>query len=375
MAELRPPWQPSGSAVQCGARSHPTGLVEDQQTVEFSYWHGKVQYNKDITACQGSIMTSKDTCVIFNPRAGRNRAGQRMEKLRRHLETRSEFWPTRGPGDGEGLACQAIAAGFTTIGAAGGDGTVHEVANGIMRAARPDICLAVYPVGSANDYAHSLGLDPEWWARSDGSIGPRVVDVGRVRTSAGRERWFINGLGLGFNCAVTLEARRLRWLQGVPLYVLALLRALQSRYATPRMQVTTDARQHAGPILALTVGLGCREGNFKLTPYAEVDDGWFDYLHVGPLPRWKLVSYVPRMVTGRLPFRDPLVHTGRCRALTVQSEAPLAVHTDGEFFCQPEDNVTSIVVELLPGALRVQGKVPPGSSREKGTWQQTTELR
>jgi diacylglycerol kinase family enzyme len=278
-----------------------------------------------------------------------------MENLRRHLQDRCEFWPTSAPGDGEELARQAIAAGFTTVGAAGGDGTVHEVANGLLSANRSDVVLAVYPIGSANDYAYSLGLPNDWWDRSADSFFRRFVDVGMVAAPGGRRRYFVNGMGLGFNCAVTLEARRLHWLQGVPLYALALLQALRSRYAAPHMELTFDDNRHSGLVLALSVGIGRREGNFLLNPNAEVDDGWLDYLHVGPLRRWKLLSYVPRMVTGRIPLRDPLIHAGRCRRLTVRSSAPLAVHADGEFFCQPADEITEIDVQLLPGALCVQG--------------------
>jgi diacylglycerol kinase family enzyme len=302
-------------------------------------------------------MSTRDTCVIFNPRAGRNRAGARLEKVRWHLRHTGEFWPTDAPGDGEHLARKAIAAGFTTIGAAGGDGTVHEVANGLLAAGQPDVTLAVFPIGSANDYAYSLGLDENWWARSDGMFGPRRVDVGVVRAADGRARWFVNGLGLGFNCAVTLEARKLRWLQGVPLYATALVRALCCRYSAPRMRLAADQARLDGRILALTVGLGRREGSFVLTPHAQLDDGWFDFVRVGPLPRWKLVGYLPRMVSGRMPPRDPLVHSGRCRSLTIQSETPLAIHTDGEFFCRPEDNVTDVEIHLLPGILSVHGKL------------------
>ncbi len=300
-------------------------------------------------------MLPKDTCVIYNPHAGRKRAGRRMDKLRWHLRDRAEFWATSGPGEAEPLAAKAIAAGFTTIGAAGGDGTVHEVANGILSARRPDITLAVFPLGSANDYAFSLGLHENWWARAESGMQPRSVDIGRVRSREGRERFFVNGLGLGFNCAVTLEARRLPWLRGVPLYTLALVRALWLRYAAPHIQLTIDKIDRTGPLLALTVALGRREGNFLLTPNALVDDGWFDYVQVGQLPRWKLISYVPRMITGRIPTTDPQIRTGRCRSLRVASECPLAVHTDGEIFCQPGDGIASMEIELLPGALRALG--------------------
>jgi len=303
-------------------------------------------------------MMTEGQCVIFNPRAGRGRAVKSLKLLRRVLGAAAEFWPTQGPGHGEELAFKAARSGFAAIGAAGGDGTVHEVANGLLRAAAPDVVLAVYPIGSANDYAHSLGLDPDWWRHPRRDVGPREVDVGVAQAPDGRQRFFINGLGLGFNAAVTIESRRIHWLRGVPLYSLAMLRALCYRFAAPVMAVSLDGDLLEGPTLALTLAIGRREGNFVLAPNAQVDDGLFDYLHVGPLARWKLLRYLPGMILGRLPTNEPAVRMGRCRQLWLHSREALTVHCDGEFFCLPEDDFRTLEVRILPASLRVVGLLP-----------------
>src|SRR5207248_2866580 len=108
------------------------------------------------------------------------------------LGRRAEFWPTRHAGHARTLAAEAAEAGFAAVAAAGGDGTVHEVANGLLRAKREAV-LAVVPVGSANDYAHALGLGADWWLRPDPAVGVRRVDVGVVRSAGGREQFFVNG--------------------------------------------------------------------------------------------------------------------------------------------------------------------------------------
>lgn len=293
-----------------------------------------------------------EMCVIFNPSAGRGRALRRLARLRRALGARADFLPTQRPAHAEKLAFQAAQDGYRVVGAAGGDGTVHEVANGLLRAERPEVGLAVFPVGSANDYAHSLGLEPDWW-RSGSPASRRAVDVGWVRSPDGRQRYFINGLGLGFNGMVTLEARRIHGLQGIPLYGLALLRALYYHYDSPAMTLTIDGESRQAPTLALTVAIGRREGNFILAPNAEVDDGLFDYLHVGPLERWRLLRYVPNMITGRLPTQEPNLRMGRCARVSVASAKPLMIHVDGEFFSRPEDNVRAVDIGILPGRLRV----------------------
>jgi diacylglycerol kinase family enzyme len=230
------------------------------------------------------------------------------------------------------------------------------VANGLLRAGRPGVTLAVLPVGSANDYAHSLGLGDGWWQRLGPEVGPCEVDVGLV-TSGARSRYFVNGLGLGFNGAVTRQSQRIRWLRGVPLYGLALLRALASDFVTPRMTVQLDDQEgQTGPTLALSLAVGRREGNFVVAPQARLADGYFDYLYAGALRRRDLLGLLPALLRGQgLPVRAEL-RTGRCRRAAVRSEAPLTVHTDGEFFCQPQDGVRELEARLLPRALRVFGR-------------------
>ncbi len=296
-------------------------------------------------------------CVIYNPRAGRGKAERTVSRMRRVLGQRAEFWPTHRPGHAEQLAALA-AARFAIVAAAGGDGTVHEVANGLLSDETTQAILAVLPVGSANDYAFSLGLDEDWWRRSDPHIGVRRVDAGLIRGADGRQRWFINCLGIGFNGHVTRQARRIKSVRGIPLYALAVLRAMTSDFRHPLLSIRLDdGAVQKVPTLALTLGLGQREGNFLLTPNAILDDGLFDYLHVGQLSKLGLLRYVPRMISGRIPTDDPVIGVGRCRRMEVESDEPLMVHADGEFFCQPEESVRSIKIELLPGQLRVMGRM------------------
>jgi diacylglycerol kinase family enzyme len=217
------------------------------------------------------------------------------------------------------------------------------------------VVLAVFPIGSANDYADSLGLRPGWWTRPESTM-VRSVDVGLVRTREGsRRRYFVNGLGLGINGAVTREARRIRWLRGVPLYTLALLRAAWSGAGRGHLKVTLDDTVRETPTLALTLALGRREGNFVLAPNAVLDDGLFDYLHAGPIGGWELLRHVPGIIAGRLPVDHPHLWTGRCRRAIVEAATPLIAHTDGELICVPEDEVRGLEIELLAGRLRVQG--------------------
>jgi diacylglycerol kinase family enzyme len=293
-----------------------------------------------------------DICVVFNPAAARDRAGPRLDELRRRLGRRAEFRPTEAPGDAESLALDAARSGFGCVAAAGGDGTVHGVANGLLRSERPNVALAVVPLGSANDYAHMLGLDFERALDFGPGRGERRVDVGWVRAGQ-RESYFINTMGMGFSGAVTLESRRVRRLSGVLLYGAGFLKALWKRYACPQTEVVLDGALSRGPMLSLTLAIGRREGNLVVAREAAIDDGLFDYLLVGSLSRLAVLRALPRLVTGARPPEDPAIRLGRCRDAGVRSAAPLITHLDGELFTVPEDDACVFEVRCLPGRLRV----------------------
>jgi YegS/Rv2252/BmrU family lipid kinase len=300
-------------------------------------------------------MTTTDLCVIFNPAAGRRQAQRRLARLRRRWGSRVEFRATDRAGHAEELALAAAREGFRVVAAAGGDGTVHEVANGLLRAGRPEVLFGVVPVGSANDYAYSLGVREADGVVQGPAAGGRAVDVGVVSDAAGRQRFFVNSLGLGLSGAVTVESRRIRRLQGLALYGLATLRALWYHYACPVMHFTIDGADWQAPTLMVSVGLGQREGGFVLAPQAELDDGWFEFLHAGDLSRWEVLRFLPRLATAGPPTDHPKVRIARCREIAISSGGPLTIHIDGEFFCRPEDGVRSVYIKILPGALRVCG--------------------
>jgi diacylglycerol kinase family enzyme len=215
--------------------------------------------------------------------------------------------------------------------------------------------LAVFPLGSANDYAYGLGLESKGRPLFSSENQTRQVDVGWVKSETGRERYFVNSLGTGFSGFVALESRRIRRLQGLPLYGLAFLRTLCFRFATPPMRITFDGMARAGPTLSLTIAIGPREGSFVVAPQAKMDDGWFDYLHAGALSRWEVLRYMPRLASGgQLPSDHPQIWWGQCREVLLRSEAPLAVHLDGEFFCLPRQGVHELEMRTHPGLLKVR---------------------
>lgn len=298
------------------------------------------------------MLPREPVCVIFNPTAGRGQARRLIKAIRRDMRTELHLRPTQHAGHATELAQRAAEDGYPIVAAAGGDGTVHEVANGILNANRPDVIFSIWPIGSANDYAFALGLSG--WIRRWRQIPleERRVDVGRV-TSGRRFAYFVNCLGVGFNGAVTYEARRISWLRGMPLYGLATLKSLWRHFDQPVLRVRFDDAERAVPTLALSVNVGLREGNFPVTPRALLDDGLFDIVQAGPLTRWQTLKLLPRLATGTLPTDNPNLWQGRTRAAHVESPSPMRVHIDGEFFCQPEDGVRELRIEMRPKQLCV----------------------
>lgn len=291
-------------------------------------------------------------CVIFNPAAGRGRAARRLERLVQTWRGETELWPTNHPGHARELAQVAAQRGFQFVGAAGGDGTVHEVANGMLDVVSSRAMLKIVPVGSANDLAASLRQQFGAAVADEKGV---AVDVGRVTGDRDRSAHFVCGFGLGLNGQVTLEAQRVRWLQGLPLYGWATLRSLLRMSKVPTWTIQFGDE----PVLEmstrmLSVLLARREGNFTLAPEALHDDGLFDILHVGAMPRFEMLHWLPRVVFSGPPKNHPLVLNRRCHRVRVTSGEPLTAHLDGEMFCVPADGVHELTAELLPMRLLVQ---------------------
>jgi diacylglycerol kinase (ATP) len=279
---------------------------------------------------------------------GFRRAGARLEVAR-----------TRGRGDGADLAYAAARDGWPAVVAVGGDGIVHEVANGLMRAGSEGrgAALGVIAAGSGNDFAKMLGppRDAESAAAGIATAAPRAVDIGRVSRwvvdSGGAAPWyFTNGIGLGFDAQVALEASRIRRLRGLAIYAAAAVRVLRDLRA-PRMRVLVDGREVADRRLVLTtLGNGpCHGGAFWLCPDARIDDGLLDVLLADARGALELTALIPRVMRGRhLSARGVEVHRGR--TVTLTSGDPLPIHADGEIV---GEGVREIEVEVVPGGLRV----------------------
>lgn len=298
-----------------------------------------------------------DARWIVNPHAGRGRGAALAETLRRRLAARGlpgEVVATAGPRDAIRLAREAAERDAPLVVAVGGDGTAHEVVNGL---AESDTTFGLVPVGTGNDLALALGIpsDPDAALDIVADGEERRIDLGRFD-----DGWFANSLGLGFEAQVTLESRRIRRLSGFTVYLWAAVRALAA-LRCPELVVRVDGREFPGRRLLVCIGNGPRVGGgFLLTPDAANDDGLFDLCDVEGMGRWRVLRTLPKGISG--------THVGergitmrRGRTIEIESRDGFPFHADGEVIDVARKRLR---VEIRPALLKVRaGPRPEGGAR------------
>lgn len=297
--------------------------------------------------------------MIFNPEADRGRSYQIAGDLRQlSSELGGADWVgTDFPGHATDLALAAAEAGHDTVVALGGDGTVHEVVNGLMQCEpshRPR--LGVVPIGSGNDFSAGIGIARDPFTaiqRLYKNEQEKSIDLGRIRDASGREDYFCNVLGIGFDAAINIQSRRITWLHGFPMYLVSTLLTIMRKFEKPLLQIDLDGRKFSGRYLMLTIGNGTREGGgFRVTPDARMDDGELDYLLVDAISRPRMIRLIPEVMNGTH-GRFPEAHLGRMRSLHLTSDMALPIQSDGEMFAPYQADVREIDIDICPQAIRV----------------------
>ena len=290
--------------------------------------------------------------VILNPTAGRGAAARVRGLVDAELSRAGAehvVVETTRRGHAAELAEAAARGGWPAVVAVGGDGTVHEVVNGLMHAAGEgaSVPLGIVGVGSGNDFAQLAGVprDPAAAVRALASATPRAVDVGRV----GGE-WFSNGVGIGLDARVAIEVDQRRRFRGMAMYLHALSRVLRV-FRPPHMTVDIDGvRISEGPMTLVTVGNGGRHGGgFWICPDARIDDGVLDVCTCDGLGTLGILGFLPRVMRGTH-VGASCVHMHLARRVRVTSPDPLPVHADGEIIAEA---ARELDIEIFPGRLNV----------------------
>ncbi len=297
------------------------------------------------------------TKVILNPKAGRGYASAIAPAIERSLtalHVAYELAYSHYAGEAIALAGQAIEDGFETIVAVGGDGTSHEVINGMMAHSQgmPTAVLGCIPAGSGNDFAVMNGVptDIEAACRLIAAGQTRTVDLGRLTLDGSLTRYFDNTVGIGFDALVTFETRRHKHLRGMALYLPAVLKTIFVTLRIPRVELTVDGVTTESRPLMIVACNGPREGGgFMLAPGARWDDGQLDLVITEELSRLGMLALVPRFMNGTH-ISHPKVSVRPARQIKVRSGDPLYIHVDGEILA---DLSHEVEIEVVPQCLRV----------------------
>ncbi|MGI9264265.1 MAG: diacylglycerol/lipid kinase family protein [Gammaproteobacteria bacterium] len=291
--------------------------------------------------------------LIINPFAGRNKGKRHARRLRRRLAAsglafRASF--SRARGDIERQVIEACQQGCGLIVVAGGDGTVHEAVNGVLKAAS-DTAIALIPMGTGNDFAKALDLPRNWRDACDRVVEriqrgqPRVIDAGRCD-----DFFFANGVGLGLDAVVTATSERLKWVPGPIAYVLALCSLLVNRIPSTQARIEHDDGVYEGPVsLAVTCNGQYVGGVFHLAPRAKNDDGRFNLVIAEAVNRGQVIRHAPKVLSGT--HEDlSIVTTLTTRRVAITVDPPMPVEADGEM---RYTSASQLTIELLPAALRI----------------------
>ncbi|WP_412062728.1 diacylglycerol/lipid kinase family protein [Rubrivirga sp. IMCC45206] len=295
--------------------------------------------------------------VLFNPaaRGGRTRSlAGRVERALAEAGIEARIRTTAAPGDAERWARELGETGATVL-VAGGDGTVHEAANGLAGTAGT---LGVIPVGTGNDYANALGMAtaPEAAARQLAAARPRSIDVARLAwtDAAGEHRRVVaNAVGAGFDGHAAGLASQTKWLGGRAAYLAAVFRTLRQWPAlAPHVRSEAEGADlaHDGRLFLVEVGVGHSVGGgFLLTPDAVPDDGLLDVCLVRQLPTTRALQLLPSTFSGGH-VAAPEVRMGQTPRFSLASDGPLAIQADGEVL---STDARAFSVTIDPGALSV----------------------
>ena len=288
--------------------------------------------------------------MIVNPRAGTRRGLsilKSVESLFAAANTTLDLHTTTHAGHARELAQQLPLENCAGICVIGGDGSIHEVINGLMRRRDPaGVPFGVIPGGTGNTVAEHLGcLDPRVAAGRMVSGHQRPLDVARV-TAAGNTEYCVNIVGWGAVVDINRTAERLRRLGPARYALAALWHILWSRHR--RAKLTIDGRVIEDEFAFI---VGCNTQftgrGMKLAPDAAIDDGLIDLVITRHASRSQFVTLFKNVFDGSH-VSLPCVRIHRARTFEIESATPDPLNMDGEL-----KGATPLRVEMVPSALRV----------------------
>jgi diacylglycerol kinase (ATP) len=293
--------------------------------------------------------------VILNPYSNRWMAKSRWPEAEAALKNAGvefDLVVSERPRQIIDLAEEASRQGYSPVVAAGGDGTIGEVLNGLARAAgdgaNPLGPLGILPLGSANDLVVNLGLPRDLGeaARVIAAGKTRLMDVGSVNGL-----FFDNNSAMGLEPYTTLIQQRITFIKGMTRYLVAAVRAVMDKPVWEG-SIEWDGGKYEGPMLLVTVGNGPRTGGFYMTPHADLFDGKLTFMYGYIGSRLKIFSLLPRALKpgkGNI-VEDPHIHEQTATWIKIHVTSPTPAHIDGEIFTE---DIRDLEYRVHPGRLSI----------------------
>ncbi|MEW9500728.1 diacylglycerol/lipid kinase family protein [Jeotgalibacillus marinus] len=297
--------------------------------------------------------------LIINPKAKSGQALRYFRSVQKVCDTEGiDYWITKAPGDASSRIqhwCLQNPSDKALFVGVGGDGTMHEVLNGV--AGFTNALVACIPAGSGNDFARSFQSFP----RSHESIvelskwnGEMIEQHDSAFYEGIESGWFVNNLGIGFDALVAYSVNKSplkKWFNrmkiGKLIYVFYLIRHLFT-YAPITMEIRVDGKEKSvDNVWFVTVSnQPYYGGGMKIAPNADSRDGELDLTIVHNVSRWKFLAVFISVFKGNhLRFKE--VTTRRGKLIHVHSEQTAKIHADGEEAGQLSKE-NSIQIEVHP---------------------------
>lgn len=288
--------------------------------------------------------------IIFNPNAAYGRSVKKLAAIKtrfKQLGITAEFIATKQAGHGTELVAETDLSGFDGLVAAGGDGTVFEVLNGLYKHPKNKrIPLGLLPVGTGNAFSRELGLDADAWTGAMDLLRQgrtRQVDTCWVK-SPDKSFYFLNTIHMGFSVDAGLTAQKLKWF-GQTSYTLATLWQVLKLKSYP-LVVEINGEVINSDNVFITISNSRYTGtHFLIAPTAEIDDGLMDVTILENLTRGRLLKLFPTIYDGRHVDYDE-VSTYKTDTIKIISPESMLLGPDGEFCGNSPAEITCLHRDL-----------------------------
>ena len=297
--------------------------------------------------------------VIVNPVAANGAVGKRWPQMRDILRAEGgqlDASFTTGPNHATELAREALSAGYRTIVAVGGDGTLNEVVNGLVIEGMVDpmVNLGIIPGGTGSDSVRTLGIPHDYRAACHRLLHgkPDCIDLGLI-TCASQEqeirRYFLNVAGLGFDGEVCERVNRSSKALGGTIPFLSSLCVKLLTYQNKTVEVTLDGQQRLQQKANSVFVCNGRYagGSMRIGPNAALDDGLFDVVIIGDTGKVEIVANLPRIYRGTH-LSHPKVDEYRAGEVRVKARERMLLQADGELIGE-----APATFQIIPQALHV----------------------